>query len=1193
LHPLWLAALALAPPALAGDPSAVVPLEALQAPEEDPAAPPERLLLDSLAVRLRPGAETGVAVDLTLQALEPGWIDLPVTGGALAVGHATLDGAPVALPARTDGLRHLTAELSGQHLLRIEGSVATPGHALQLPLPQAARAQVEIADPGWDVELADAVRLAPERFALIAAQRLDISWRPAAAPAPKPRHIALESATALLADESGLQGRAVLRFQVSHGSAESLSFRLPGSPDSLEVTGPGVLDHQLAGDMVTVRLARPLEGSVSLDVAFRAPPPGADQARAAPLPVPEGVGDHQGFVTMARGDTSMLVPQPGRGLEVIASSGLPDWATGLVPGTPIVSYRLASRDPQLDYRLLRYDPVEAPPTLVDEARYAMAVTAHGRVLLRARYTVRNDRRQYLHLVPPAGFEVLGVRVAGQVRQPVADGQGGISIPLEKSLESLQGLISFPVDVYLLGKERSWTRRGDRQLLTPAVDAPVAYARWEVYLPPQVEARDVSGVPRQVERWTSSEGGLSYGRAHKDPSLDQSELDDDYEEEEEDFEEPAIQFGRDRPRRGLRKADTAAPPADDAGFDLQEDRSLELFNQAYQAYNANKFSEAQGLLEQSLQLDPANASAQALLSNVGVVTGGQQAGGEGEAQARRVRELAKARTVDTQLEQKKVEEAAEQALRAGDMERAEHELARLTDMTRELQQLEQKESAEQRLLLEEAERKLEETRSKMKKKEVRKDAPSSLVSSGKRGEAIQGQGWGTSAGPVADAPPGEPSWDEDGKKRRVFIFEEEMIMGEEEVEATEEEAPTKGEPEPEIVYKSRTEIDFDAIDISGELVKPQGQLLLDRKQADMSPLIDLRNDFDGEISVDLPEGGHAAELGDLDGLLADELDLRGADEGKDIGIETDAEKAPLGEEAGLMSWYDDAISQLDPFVQEILQLARDADAAVAAAEAQHDVAALSCLTSRQASLHALSTVAAGVLAQLEAPLPPERVEHELRKLQVAHAKSRQLWAEAGMCSAGGEAGAAAVSVELEYAVEAPRSASRSSRRSGGFGGLSIFGGGRKRSASAEPAAPAAAAPEEPVPELLEIPDRFATIILSDEELDAPVSGTDDQPIAVSEAAPMPVAAPAPKPVPTSTSTRRAPVPEAPPPPPPAQPALPPPGKTKALPAPQQTVSASHFVINIPQTGQRRAFEQLLVAAGEPLSVEIRYRTRSRP
>ena len=49
-----------------------------------------------------------------------------------------------------------------------------------------------------------------------------------------------------------------------------------------------------------------------------------------------------------------------------------------------------------------------------------------------------------------------------------------------------------------------------------------------------------------------------------------------------------------------------------------------------------------------------------------------------------------------------------------------------------------------------------------------------------------------------------------------------------------------------IYKQRTEIDFDGVDIQGTLVKPQGTLLLDRRAASFNPLVKLRENWNLEM-----------------------------------------------------------------------------------------------------------------------------------------------------------------------------------------------------------------------------------------------------------------------------------------------------------------------------------------------------------
>lgn len=56
----------------------------------------------------------------------------------------------------------------------------------------------------------------------------------------------------------------------------------------------------------------------------------------------------------------------------------------------------------------------------------------------------------------------------------------------------------------------------------------------------------------------------------------------------------------------------------------------------------------------------------------------------------------------------------------------------------------------------------------------------------------------------------------------------------------------------VVYKQKTEIDFEGLEVAGELVKPQGALLLDRKRANFNPLIRLRTDFNEEMAQSVDE-----------------------------------------------------------------------------------------------------------------------------------------------------------------------------------------------------------------------------------------------------------------------------------------------------------------------------------------------------
>lgn len=56
----------------------------------------------------------------------------------------------------------------------------------------------------------------------------------------------------------------------------------------------------------------------------------------------------------------------------------------------------------------------------------------------------------------------------------------------------------------------------------------------------------------------------------------------------------------------------------------------------------------------------------------------------------------------------------------------------------------------------------------------------------------------------------------------------------------------------VVYKSKTEIDFEDLEVEGVLQKPQSALVLERKKASFNPLIKIRTDWNEEISQSTDE-----------------------------------------------------------------------------------------------------------------------------------------------------------------------------------------------------------------------------------------------------------------------------------------------------------------------------------------------------
>lgn len=53
-------------------------------------------------------------------------------------------------------------------------------------------------------------------------------------------------------------------------------------------------------------------------------------------------------------------------------------------------------------------------------------------------------------------------------------------------------------------------------------------------------------------------------------------------------------------------------------------------------------------------------------------------------------------------------------------------------------------------------------------------------------------------------------------------------------------------EPNVIYKKETTIDFESVDVQGQLKKPQGSLISEKNRALFNPLVNIRTDWSLEM-----------------------------------------------------------------------------------------------------------------------------------------------------------------------------------------------------------------------------------------------------------------------------------------------------------------------------------------------------------
>ncbi|MBK7828097.1 hypothetical protein [Nannocystis sp.] len=245
--------------------------------------------------------------------------------------------------------------------------------------------------------------------------------------------------------------------------------------------------------------------------------------------------------------------------------------------------------------------------------------------------------------------MLGVRVAGETAVIARDRDGAWRVPLQRSVDTVSGLLSFPVEVALLGDAAAgaWARREKRELPLPRLDAPVAVTRVTLHLPPGYRSRLKPGEGEVVAAFTRGEG---------------------------------IHYGLGVGEVGAAEADA-------------------LFQSAVKGWLGNDFDKAQADLDRLRALGAKNENIERLQGNLDLISGKEKdgkanAGKQDESVNRRIREQARARAVDDQVAVQALQQEAEKSRQAGDYKAAESQYRKALEVGDKLAKLEQRESVEQ-------------------------------------------------------------------------------------------------------------------------------------------------------------------------------------------------------------------------------------------------------------------------------------------------------------------------------------------------------------------------------------------------------------------------------------------------------------------------------------------------------------------
>jgi hypothetical protein len=476
----------------------------------DPAPPPVDAALTRVDYELRVNGETVTGdARLTIDVLKHGWVSVQMPAGML-VRAARIENRPTALvdgtPPRVLIGRAGRTVLSLEIVVPIEAAGGV--ESMTLPPSASALSAVTLIVPRTGIDLTVGGGFVAEQTESATENRwtvygspgrpLTFSWKrriddrrsqlPLRAKAKVIELVAL--------GEESSQITASVRVEVVQGVAREIVLSTPAGVAVNQVSGATVADWRHEQGVLTVTLLEPLTASASLVVSAetRAPRDGTIVVPLIRMPAAER--ETGGVAVDVVGPGEIVERQP-RGFDPADPSDLGDIVEGREsPSMVAFGFKplAGNAERTLTVTVSRFADKAVLVANVEEARYEALMAEDGKLLVRARYAVRNNQRAFLAAKLPPQSLLWSASLAGRPVRPGLSADGAYLLPLQKG-RSGENPPTFAVELVYLQRVVAWTEKGTAHVELPAVDLPVSRTGLVVHHSPRFQVEPQPGAFR--------------------------------------------------------------------------------------------------------------------------------------------------------------------------------------------------------------------------------------------------------------------------------------------------------------------------------------------------------------------------------------------------------------------------------------------------------------------------------------------------------------------------------------------------------------------------------------------------------------------------------------------------------------------------------------------------------------------------
>lgn len=296
----------------------------------------------------------------------------------------------------------------------------------------------------------------------------------------------LDTATYSSVGEGLIRCQAAFNYSILQSEVPTIRLVLPEDVSILEVKGRDLRDWNVSSkeglQYLDVYFNFGIKGDYALNLTYERKI--GEGSLVAEIPWVKGMGveREKGYFGLAAASNVELAVNKVEHASPIDVKELPNsiWSSSTNP--ILLAFKYLNHPFSIAVDVTKHEEIPVLVATVDSADYITLQTDEGKSLTKAIYQVRNNVKQFLHLILPKNATLWSAFVAGKPVKPAKDKFGEILIPLEKSQFSGENLTQFPVEIVYLDKLPKMILAGNLKLNLPQTDIPVSSLNWAVYLP---------------------------------------------------------------------------------------------------------------------------------------------------------------------------------------------------------------------------------------------------------------------------------------------------------------------------------------------------------------------------------------------------------------------------------------------------------------------------------------------------------------------------------------------------------------------------------------------------------------------------------------------------------------------------------------------------------------------------------------